>query len=228
MARSRRAPARSRAARGVRRRRSRHGSRRRSSGSGGTGRRPTHGPPSARASRRPRSAPGGTPSRSASRLGRSPARPRAYAARSPASLWWAATTRPSHSMSPAANDCASAWLSSSSRKPASSFRFSAVTGGTSKPRWPSAMTSPSAESRLRILAQRADADAVLGLHPVEPQLLTGRSAAENDVGADSLVGVLADGQRNDVRGRIALSSVDIRALPQPGCALSRADCQSIS
>ena len=50
-------------------------------------------------------------------------------------------------MSPAAKDCSSALRSRMSLRPASSRRFRAVTGGTSKPRLASATTSPSAASR---------------------------------------------------------------------------------
>ena len=66
------------------------------------------------------------------------------------SLWCAATTRPSHSTSPAAKDSASACRSSRSRSAASSSSSTPLSGGTSKPRWPSARTRHSAESRLRI------------------------------------------------------------------------------
>jgi hypothetical protein len=86
-----------------------------------------------------------------------------------------------------------AWPSSNNRSSANSFKFSAETR-----RHLEAASSLGQDQTLRgeaaqNLAQRADADAVALLEPVELELLSRPQPAKNDVGADTPIAIVADG-----------------------------------
>ena len=57
------------------------------------------------------------------------------------------------------------------------------------------------------LPQRADANAIDLAHRIEPQLLSGRKATEQDIGTQALVGTLAGGLERACIGRHAASIV---------------------
>ena len=120
----------------------------------------------------------------------------------------------------------SAWLSSSSRSSASSRRFCARHRRHLEAALALGQHQPLGGEPAQDLPQRADADAVLGLHPVEPQLRAGRDPPEDDVGADALVGVLADRERDDLCADVTFTAWLLRILVR--CAIGSIRCIRIT